>query len=54
MADEIEYGIKLIYKDGSKDTRWYVDKRQRDMRLPSHKGEKMVKSAKPVERKKRK
>lgn len=53
VADEIEYGIKLIFRDGSKDTRWYADKRQRDMRLPYHKGEKMVKSAKPFERKKR-
>lgn len=50
MTDKIEYGIRLIYKDGTRDTRWYADKRQRDMRIPTHKGEQMVKSAKPIEK----
>lgn len=51
MAESIEYGIKILFRDGTRDTRWYSSKRQRDIRLPFHKAEKMVKSAKPIERK---
>lgn len=53
MTDNVEYGIKVIYKSGDKTTKWYSDKRQRDMALPFERSESRVKSAKPVERKKK-
>jgi hypothetical protein len=49
----LEYGIKIIYRSGEKDTKWFADERQRDMNLNSHKAEKRIRSAKPVERKKK-
>lgn len=53
MAEEMEYGIKIIFKSGERDKKWFANKRQRDMSLPYHKALEVVKSAKAVERKKK-
>ena len=50
---DIEYGIKIIYRDGSKDTKWFATERLRDNSLFWHKREARIKSAKPTQRKKR-
>lgn len=53
MADELEYGIKVIYRSGEKTTKWYASQRLRDRALPFERAESRVKSAKPYERKKK-
>jgi len=53
MADEVEYGIKIFYKQGFTDTKWFASRRLRDNSLPFERAADKVKNAKPVERKKK-
>jgi hypothetical protein len=53
MANEIEYGIKIFYKVGISDTKWFASERLRDRALPFEKAADKVKKAKPVQRKKK-